>query len=157
MYGLYTSKCNELPLERISGLGRGSTFKVLREGGRIESYEYSWPDLKVRVTVMPEKEIQEHLRGFKGYIASTCRKLNVALPEGLFNRIDQTRLVLGFYAEPDMDAEGRADEILGAIACNTKSLIFHGGKVYDDTPTQIFPPLERAPRSAENTLPPTLN
>jgi len=150
MYGLYTAQFSELPLEGISGLGNGSTFRVHYEGDRIESYEYSWPDLKVHVTVMPAQELAVHLRGFKGYIASTCRKLGVLLPKGLFERIDATRLVLGFYAEPNMDVEGRAEGILGPIAYNTKSLIFHADAVFDENSQQVFPPLSDTPQSPSN-------
>jgi hypothetical protein len=86
-----------------------------------------------------------------------CRGLNVSLSEGLFDKIDSTRLVLGFYAEPDMDAEGRAEDILGAITFSTKSLMFTNGMVFDENAKQIFPPLEKASKPAENPLPPDLN
>jgi hypothetical protein len=140
MYTLYTGEMAELPVDKIAKIGRGATFVVHRKDGRIDSYEYSWPDLTVRLNPMPTEELKDHLRGFLGYVAAGCRKLGVPLPKGLLERIERVKLVLGFEALPDMDAEGRAESILGAIAFNTKSLIFHGGAVYDENAGQIHPP-----------------
>jgi len=140
MYTLYTGELTELPIDKISGIVGGAKFVVHRREGRIDSCEYSWPDLTVRLTVMPNHELQDHLRGFQGYIAAGCKNLGIAPPKGLFERIAQVKLVLGFIATPDMDPAGRAENILGAIAYNSKSLIFHGGSVYNEDSDRLFPP-----------------
>jgi hypothetical protein len=143
MYTLYTEEMTELPIDKISGIGSGATFVVHREGERVDFYEYSWPDLTVHLYVTPGEELQDHLQGFMGYVTSGCRNLGLPVPPGLLERIARVKLVLGCVVQPRMDAEGRAENILGAIAFNSKSLMFSGGEVYDENLEKLFPPGDR--------------
>lgn len=145
MYTLYIPNMTELPLENISTIGQGARFSVIREQGRLKAYQYLWSDLTVLLTLMPPEELGDHLKGLFGFLTKISRNLDLPPPRDLMEQIKKTTLVLGCVAKPDVDAQGRAENIIGAICYNTDSVMFHGAAFYNRSSERVFPPPNSPP------------
>src|SRR5262249_39706633 len=136
--------------EQIGGLAGDADFAI-EEGEEGRRFLYRWPDLSVTVNEMPAKDIPEHLNGFCGYVRHIYGGQPDERGEQVLDRIRYTRVVAGVVIEPERDAEGRAEGILGAMAYGLHALLFYGSALYDRDAKLILAPHGRFPPAA---LPP---
>lgn len=139
-YALYSQMMTELPEDHIDNIADPKSFKVEEKPDGSKAYVYEWDDLKITINLMPSDQISDHLNGFTGYVAHLAKQKEIPVDADLVDKILDTKMVLGFIVEPGMDAEGRANEVLGAITFNTQSLMFYADGVYDHNAQLIIGP-----------------
>ncbi len=138
-FAFYSQSYDALPEERMRELAGDADFKVenAADGRR---FAYHWPDLTVTVHEMPAREIPGHLDGFCGYVRHVYHGQPDERGEQILDRIRYTRLVAGVVIEPERDAQGRAEAILGAMAYGLHALLFYGSALYDRDSKLILGP-----------------
>jgi hypothetical protein len=138
-FTFYSQTYDALPEEKMRGLANDADFAIetTPDGRR---FLYRWPALTVTVFEMPAKEIPEHLNGFCGYVRHIYNGQPDERGEKILDRIRYTRLVAGVVIEPQRDEEGRAEQILGAMAYGLHALFFYGSALYDRDSKLILAP-----------------
>ena len=139
-YALYSQIMAELPEEHIRDIGKPNVFKAGVNDRGNKFYRYEWDNLAITINLMPESEIPNHLNGFAGYVEYLSEQKSIPLDNSLIERIFETRMVLAFIVDPELDNQGRAEEVLGAITFNTKSLMFHSDAIYDENAKLVIGP-----------------
>jgi hypothetical protein len=138
-FAFYSQTHDALPEERMRELAGNGNFAVEQaDDGR--RFTNRWPDLTLVVSEMPAREVPRHLDGFRGYVRHIYDGKPDQRGEQVLDRIRYTRLVAGVVIEPERDAEGRAEEILGAMAHGLHALLFHGSALYDRNSKLILAP-----------------
>jgi hypothetical protein len=129
-FAMYARTDDELPHREMLRLA-DDVRPTLAETDRGLTYTYTWPDLTILVSVMPAIQLADHLNGFEGYIRQYVYEGNVP-PRGeqIIDRIRETRLVVGVEAQPERDAQGRADELIGRMSRGLHPIIFHADGLY---------------------------
>jgi hypothetical protein len=138
-FAFYSQTYDALPEEQMRGLAGDADFAIetTPDGRR---FLYRWPALTVTVHEMPAKEIPEHLNGFCGYVRHIYKGQPDERGRQILDRIRYTRLVAGVVIEPARDEEGRAEEILGAMAYGLHALLFYGSALYDRDSKLVLAP-----------------
>lgn len=139
-YALYSNSMLELPEHSIKNIAKPSKFYVVSNEEGSKSYHYEWPDLKIKINLMPQNKIADHLQGFAGYIQHLYSLKDAEPNVDLLQRVSSTTMVLGVMVEPSRDKEGRVEDVVGAIQFNTKSLMFFKDNVYDENSELIIGP-----------------
>src|SRR5579871_1364201 len=130
-FALYTQRYGALPSERMQQLVDRVTPEMTTAGQSV-SYIYRWPDLIVRVNVMPTHELAQHLQGFAGYVQQAIYQGQVPeRGEQIIRAILRTRLVVGVVVEPDRDDQGRVQELIGRMCGGLHPIMFYGNALYD--------------------------
>lgn len=138
-FTFYAQTYDALPDEQMRQLAGKAKFSAdPTPDGR--QFVYRWRDLTVTVNEMPEKDVPDHLRGFAGYVRHIYGGKPDERGEQILDRIHHTRLVAGVVVEPERDAEGRAEAVLGAMANGLQALMFHGTALYDHMARLILAP-----------------
>ena len=129
-FALYSRTYSTLPEDHMLKLAPGAQVDAgITERGM--TYRYRWTDLTIICSVMESGELQEHLRGMAGYVSHIY---GGELPERgdvLVGRVLQTKLVLGIEIQPERDAEGRAEELMGKLCAGLQPLIFYWNAIFD--------------------------
>jgi hypothetical protein len=139
-YALYSQSFKGLPIDRIKNIANPESFKSTQGKGGSKSYIYKWADLKITINQMLESEVEEHLRGFVGYVHHLSNSKKKTVDKRLTDRILKTTMVLSIIVEPKVDALGRAEDIIGAITYNTNSLMFFSDQIFDQDAKLIIGP-----------------
>jgi hypothetical protein len=140
---IYVPNLRELPSEEMAQLDARARFSERRSAGQLSAYVYDWPDMRVVVNVMPDAERSGHLEQFVGWLEDRSRSLGRRLSRKLAARIRSATIVLGFVVEKATDREvwhDRAQDMIGMICFNTKSVVFWEGMVFDENARQVWPP-----------------
>jgi hypothetical protein len=138
-FAFYAQTCDSLPEEQMRGLAGEADFSV-ETGPDGRRFLYRWPDLAITVNEMPAKEVPEHLRGFCGYVQHIYGGKPDDRGKQILDRIRYTRLVAGVIIEPGRDEQGRAGQLLGAVAYGLEALLFHGSALFDKDARLILAP-----------------
>jgi hypothetical protein len=137
-FGLYAQTVDTLPEERMRQLAGEADFAV-EQTAHGRSFTYRWPDLTVTVNEMPAQRIPEHLDGFCSYVRHIYNGRPDKRGEQVLDRIRYTRVVAGVVIEPERDAEGRAEGILGAMIYGLNALLYDSA-LYDRDSKLILAP-----------------
>jgi hypothetical protein len=126
---------DDLPLARLKGIAEGAQFFVERTDGKITAYRYVWPDFTIQINLLRGPELTSHLAGLVAYAESVAQNKGVALKKRVRDRICSTKLALGFVASFDRGDRRRFERlqnIMGAIAYNTVSIVFWEEIILDE-------------------------
>src|SRR5712691_8840544 len=94
-FALYSKTLDALPKDQMRVLSDDVCPNV-EVTDRGLTYTYRWPDLTILVSVMPAKELSEHLGGFEGYVRQHIYHGKVPKRgERIIRRIRKTQLVVG--------------------------------------------------------------
>lgn len=139
-FAMYSRTYDELPHGEMLRLA-DEIRPTLADTERGLTYTYTWPDLTILVSVMAAADLADHLLGFEGYIRRGVYEGQVP-PRGeqIIERIRETRLVVGIEAQPERDAEGRADELIGRMSGGLHPIVFHGDALFDWTSRLLLAP-----------------
>jgi hypothetical protein len=139
-YALYTRSYDTLPQANMEALaGDAALEKAQTERG--VTYTYRWPDLTIIVNEMPASQLEEHLRGFEGYISQHIYKGKVpSRGKDIIRNIWSTRLVVGVEFQPGPDKQGHAEELLGRMSGGLHPIIFHADALFDWTSRLLLAP-----------------
>jgi hypothetical protein len=124
-------------MRRLAG---EAAFSIEDDEGEGRSFVYRWPDLTVTCNEMPPQQVPHHLAGFCGYVEHIYGGEPDDRGRAILDRIRYTRLVVGVVIEPGRDADGRAEQLLGALAYGLDALLFHGNALYDKDVNLILAP-----------------
>lgn len=139
---IYSQFLDSLPEQQMQGLAEGCQFATVSENGVATQYRYEWLDMRLVLNVLPKSELRNHLDGFVGFLTNAYVSNGKPINSRLIERIKRTQLVIGVVVEPDYNENSRfmrLQDILGAISCNTKSLVFFEGAIIDENGQHLFP------------------
>jgi hypothetical protein len=135
---LYLANAAPLPLEFLQRMVPFAEVSTLPPGnGHAGGYVLSAPAWSLRLSVMPPEQMQRHLQGFNGWIATVSggggQPLEQQAPatRQLLRRLAEVKLVLGCVVEPSFDPSGYVRRTLAAIARPGRGVIFADNAVYD--------------------------
>jgi hypothetical protein len=124
-----------IPLDALAELADDAAFSTVSDGPEITQYQYKWDDLEIAINVMPDAELEEHLKDLVEYAHQVATARETVLDEEVSQRILFTQMVLGFVVTPDCDTEDRHERltsIVGTIAFNTESIVFWEDEIFDE-------------------------
>ena len=124
-----------IPLDALAELADDAAFSTVSDGPEITQYQYKWDDLEITINVMPDAELEEHLKGMVGFAHQIATARETVLDEEVSQRILSTQMVLGIVVTPDYDTENRYERlmsIVGTIAFNTESIVFWEAEIFDE-------------------------
>ena len=78
---------DELPRDKLAGLAGDAVFEISTSHGKITSYRYVWPDLKIQINVRRGAEIESHLDAFVGFAEMIASRKGVPLESIVVDRI----------------------------------------------------------------------
>lgn len=140
-FTLYSQTMKELPEENIAGICDPNSFLIDKNPTGSKTYDYEWPNVRISITAIPKNELEEHLKGFVGYVYYLSNQNKIQPNPLLINRILSTKMVLVITVEPCMDSEGIAEEVIGIIRSHTESLMFYCDRVYDEDINLLLSPI----------------
>ncbi|MHC4404099.1 MAG: hypothetical protein ACYTG0_30965 [Planctomycetota bacterium] len=132
---------DDLPLNALAGLAGDADFSTDESDGEVTAYHYVWPDLTIHINLFRGAELESQLDGFVAYAESVASSKGVSLEPAVIDRIRSTKLVLGFVVTPDYEDESRFErvqDIVGAIAYNTASIVFWEGSMLDENAAPLI-------------------
>ena len=104
------------------------------------TYTYRWPDLSITCSELPKNRMAAQLDGLVQYVRSVQGGKLDGRGERIVGRILKTRLVAGIEIDPQRDAAGRAEEVLGKLAFGLRPIIFFGNALYDWNSRRLLGP-----------------
>lgn len=157
---LYLANAAPLPLEFLQRMVPFAQVSALPPGdGHAGGYLLTAPAWSLRLSAMPSDQIERHLQGMNGWIATVTGGVGQPLEkqtapaQDLLRRLREIKLVLGCVIEPEFDPSGYIRRALTAIARPGRGFVFAGNGVYDANGVRLV----GAPQSAPSFLPPDLN
>lgn len=122
------------PQELLENLAPGATVSA----GPAQAI-ITWPDVTVRMSLMPMEQLQQHLPGLVGYV----RKQNG--PEALVARVFHTIGVLGCVIEPGWDEGAKSQSFCTGLTTAAGGFAFVGDTIYEHGRDLIREGMHRPP------------
>ena len=139
-WALYSQSASEYPEKIIEEAARTEKYYVSDSQSGLKTYHYEWPDLKVKVNIMPKPKIEKHIQGFLGYIDHLSSLSNIKPNNSIIKRVSDTSMVVAVIIEPGGDMTGRSQNIVGAIAHFTRAIMFTSGVLFDENGEELIGP-----------------
>src|SRR5262249_23318924 len=138
-FAFYAQTYDALPEEQMRRLAGSADFSIETADDK-RQFVYRWPELTVTVNEMLAREVPGHLAGFCGYVNQIHKGKPDKRGEHILDRSRYTRLVAGVGVEPERDAAGRAEDLLGKMAYGLEALLFYDSALFDKDSRLILAP-----------------